>query len=106
MRFHVHPSFASIRQREYYVRITVRRVAPGNVGMNLHFEVADRHGGSPYRNVGTWFSVKNDEGWQTFTWHVKDAFFAKMWGYDIALVPEQSQPFVLGKVEVSTEPLR
>ncbi|WP_131989844.1 endo-1,4-beta-xylanase [Chthoniobacter flavus] len=106
MRFHVHPSFASIHQREYYVRVTVRRVAPGNVGMNLHYEVADSHGGSPYHNVGTWFSVKDSEGWQTFTWHVKDACFAKMWGYDIALVPEQSQPFVLGKVEVSTELLR
>lgn len=105
MRFHVHPSFASIHTREYYVRITVRRVVPGNVGMNLHYEIADSHGGSPYRNVGTWFSLKNDEGWQTFTWHVKDACFAKMWSYDIALVPEQSQPFVLGKVEVSTEPL-
>lgn len=106
IRFHVHPSFASIHTREYYVRVTVRRVVPGNVGMNLHYEVADSHGSWPYHNVGTWFGVKNDEGWQTFTWHVKDACFAKMWGYDIALVPEQSKPFVLGKVEVSTEPFR
>jgi hypothetical protein len=104
-RFHLHPSFASIHTREYWVRITVRRIAPGNVGMNLHYEVADSQGGSSYRNVGTWFSVNKDQAWQTFTWHVKDACFAKMWGYDISLVPEQSQPFVLGKVEVSTEPL-
>jgi hypothetical protein len=104
MRFHVHPSFASIHTRDYYVRIMVRRVDSGNVGMNLHYEVADSHGGRPYRNVGTWFSVKDEEGWQTFTWHLKDACFVKMWGYDIALVPEQSQPFVLGKVEVSTVP--
>jgi len=103
-QFHLHPSFASIHTREYWVRITVRRVAPGNVGMNLHYEVADSQGGSSYRNVGTWFSVSKEEGWQTFTWHVKDACFAKMWGYDISLVPEQSQPFVLGKVEVSTAP--
>ena len=102
-QFHLHPSFASIHTREYWVRITVRRIGPGNVGMNLHYEVADSQGGSSYRNVGTWFSVSKDEGWQTFTWHVKDACFAKMWGYDISLVPEQSQPFVLGKVEVSTE---
>jgi hypothetical protein len=74
--------------------------------MNLPYEVADSQGGSSYRNLGTWFSVSKDEGWQTFTWHVKDACFAKMWGYDISLVPEQSQPFVLGKVEVSTEQLR
>jgi hypothetical protein len=33
---------------------------------------------------------------------VEDAFFAKMWGYDISFVPEQSQPFVIGKVEVNT----
>jgi polysaccharide biosynthesis protein PslG len=103
-QFHVHPSFASIRTREYYVRVTVRRVTPGNVGMNLHYEIADSQGGAPYRNVGTWFSVNNSDGWQTFTWHVKDACFAKMWAYDIAFVPEQSQPFVMGKVEVSIEP--
>ncbi|MEI9895399.1 MAG: endo-1,4-beta-xylanase [Chthoniobacter sp.] len=103
-RFHIHPSFASILTREYNIRITVRRVTPGNVGMNLHYEVADSQGGASYRNVGTWFALKSDEGWQTYTWHVKDACFAKMWGYDIAFVPEQSQPFVIGKVEVSTEP--
>ena len=85
------------------MRITVRRITPGNVGMNLHYEVADSQAGASYRNVGTWFSVSKDEGWQTFTWHVKDACFAKMWGYDISLAPEQSQPFVLGNVEVSTE---
>lgn len=101
-QFYLHPSFASLHTPEYWVRITVRRITPGNVGMNLHYEVADSQGGSSYRNVGTWFSVSNEPGWQTFTWHVKDACFAKMWGYDISLVPEQSQPFVLGKVEVST----
>ena len=105
-QFHVHPSFASIQTREYYVRVTVRRVTPGNVGMNLRYEVADSQGGAPYKNVGTWFSLSKDEGWQTFTWHVKDACFAKMWAYDIAFVPEQSQPFVMGKVEVSTEPFK
>jgi hypothetical protein len=102
IQFFVHPSFASLQTRDYYVRITVRRTVPGNVGMNLHYEVADSHGGASYRNVGTWFSLSKDDGWQTFTWHVKDACFAKMWAYDFSLVPEQSQPFVLGKVEVST----
>ena len=41
--------------------------------------------------------------WQTKTWHVTDASFAKMWGYDINFKPEKSVPFVVGKVEVSTE---
>jgi hypothetical protein len=40
--------------------------------------------------------------WQTYTWHVTDACFAKMWGYDFRIRPEQSVPFVIGKVEVST----
>ncbi len=102
--FHVHPSFASILTREYEVRVTVRRVMPGNVGMNLHHEVADSQGRNPYRNVGVWFALGNGDGWQTHTWHVKEACFAKMWGRDFSFVPEQSQPFVLGKVEVSTEP--
>lgn len=102
-QFHVHPTFASVHTREYFVRITVRRVTPGNVGMNLVYEVADSQGRAPYKNVGTWFSLGKDDGWQTHTWQVKDACFAKMWGYDLNFVPEQSQPFVIGKVEVSTE---
>lgn len=102
--FFVHPSFADIFTREYYVRVTVRRVSAGNVGMNLLYEVADSQGKSPYNNVGQWFGVKEDFGWQTHTWHVKDACFAKVWGNDITIRAEQSVPFVLGKVEVSTEP--
>ena len=102
-QFHVHPTFASIHTREYFVRLTVRRVTPGNVGMNLVYEIADSQGRAPYKNVGTWFSLGKDDGWQTHTWQVKDACFAKMWGYDLNVAPEQSQPFVIGKVEVSTE---
>ena len=52
IRFFVHPSFAGFRTREYYVRVTVRRVAPGNVGMNLLYEVADSQGRNPYANTG------------------------------------------------------
>lgn len=81
----------------------MRRVTPGNVGMNLVYEIADSQGRAPYKNVGTWFSLAKDDGWQTHTWPVKDACFAKMWGYDLSFVPEQSQPFVIGKVEVTTE---
>jgi hypothetical protein len=29
-----------------------------------------------------------------------------MWGYDFCFRPEQSVPFVIGKVEVSTQPLK
>jgi polysaccharide biosynthesis protein PslG len=102
--FFVHPSFASILTREYHVRVTVRRLGPGNVGMNLHYELADSQGRTPYKNRGEWFGLSKDEGWQTHTWHLKDAAFSKMWGYDFTLRPEQSVPFVLGKVEVSTVP--
>ena len=104
VQFYLHPSFASVNTMDYFVKIKVRRVVAGNVGMNLHYEVADSKAQMPYRNQGTWFALRKDDGWQSFTWHVKDACFAKMWGYDISLVPEQSQPFVLGKVEVSTKP--
>jgi hypothetical protein len=104
--FWVHPSFASFRTREYYVRVTVRRVAAGNVGMNLFYAVADSKGRSPYANVGRWAGFSKDTGWQTHTWHVKDTCFAKMWGHDVTLRPELSVPFVIGKVEVSTEPLK
>ncbi len=102
--FYVHPSFASISIKEYFVRITVRRVTPGNVGMNLLYERADTQGGVPVKNAGTWFGLSNEEGWQTFVWHIKDACFAKMWGYDFSFRPEQSQPFAIGRVEVSTMP--
>ena len=43
--------------------------------------------------------------WSQFR-HVTDACFSKMWGYDFVIRPEQSIPFVLGKVEVSTEPFK
>jgi hypothetical protein len=72
--------------------------------MNLIYEVADSKGQTPYKNTGNWFGVTKDNGWQTFTWHVTDASFSKMWGFDFALRPEQSIPFVIGKVEVSTVP--
>lgn len=100
----VHPSFASFLTREYYVRVHARRISPGNVGMNLLYEIADTQGKTPYNNVGKWFSVNAGADWQTCTWHVKDACFAKMWGNDIAIRPEQSVPFVIGEIEVSTEP--
>jgi hypothetical protein len=102
--FYVHPSFASFGTKEYYVRIHVRRVAAGNAGMNLFYEVADSQGRTPYKNAGQWFSVPKEDGWQTHTWRVTDACFSKMWGYDFSIRPELSVPFVLGKVEVSTVP--
>jgi hypothetical protein len=104
--FHVHPSFAKFQTREYHVRVTVRRLAGGNVGMNLLYETADSQGRNPYANTGKWFGTSPDAGWQPYTWHVTDACFSKMWGYDFAIRPEQSIPFVLGKVEVSTEPFK
>jgi hypothetical protein len=104
--FYVHPCFASFQTKEYYVRATVRRVAAGNVGMNLFYEAADSQGRTPYKNVGQWFGVSPAFGWQTYTWHVTDACFSKMWGYDLSFRPEVSVPFVLGKVEVSTEPFK
>ncbi|WP_460425399.1 endo-1,4-beta-xylanase [Azotobacter armeniacus] len=102
--FYVHPSFATVQTRDYYIRVAVRRLTAGNVGMNLFYEVADSQGRRPYVNKERWFGASPDTGWQTFTWQVSDAFFSKMWGYDFRIQPEQSVPFVLGKVEVSTEP--
>jgi hypothetical protein len=34
------------------IRLTVRRVAGGNLGMNCSYEVADSQGRVPYRNRG------------------------------------------------------
>ncbi len=104
--FFVHPSFAKFDTHEYWIRVTVRRVGSGNVGMNLLYEIADSQERSPYVNTGTWFGTSDANGWQTYTWHIKDASFAKMWGNDFTIRPEQSIPFVLGKVEVSVEPLK
>lgn len=104
--FYVHPSFASPQTRDYYIRVAVRRLGSGNVGMNLLYEIADSQGRTPYVNRGKWFGASQDSGWQTYTWHVSDASFSKMWGYDFSIRPEQSVPFVLGKVEVSTQPFK
>jgi len=102
--FYVHPSFADANTHEYYVRLTIRRVGAGNVGMNFSYEVADSKGRSPYKNTGEWYSLSDDAGWQTHTWHLTDACFSKMWGFDFNLRPEKSVPFVIGKIEVSKAP--
>ena len=102
--FYVHPSFSGILTNDYYIRLTARRIEKGNVGMNLFYEVADSKGQAPYRNKGEWFSLAEDTAWQTHTWHVTDASFSKMWGYDFSFRPEQSGSFVIGKVEVSKVP--
>jgi len=102
--FYVHPSFASVNTREYYIRLSFRSLGPGSVGMNFSYEVADSQGDAPMRHSGGWYSLTPDSGWQTHVWHVTDASFAKMWGVDFGINPEKSVPFVVGKVEVSTQP--
>jgi hypothetical protein len=103
--FYLHPSFANIKTRDYYIRLTLRRIGAGNVGMNFAYEIADTKGqNGPMRNSGGWYSAGAQMGWQTKTWHVTDASFSKMWGYDINFKPEKSVPFAISKVEVSTEP--
>lgn len=105
--FYLHPSFASIKTRDYYIRLTLRRIGAGNVGMNFAYEIADTKGqNGPMRNSGGWYSAGPEMGWQTKSWHVTDASFAKMWGYDINFKPEKSVSFAISKVEVSTEPFR
>jgi len=104
--YFVHPSFAGLGTSDYYIRITVRRTVPGNVGMNCVYEFADTQGRAPYKNRGEWFALSADEGWQTHTWHLADAAFSTMWGFDFGFRPEQSMTFVIGKVEVSTKPLK
>ena len=86
--------------------MTIRRAVPGNAGMNLNYEVADSKGLNAYRNRGEWFSLTNDSGWQTHTWHVTDACFSEMWRSDFCFRPENASPLVIGKVEVSTEPFK
>jgi hypothetical protein len=104
--YFVHPSFAGLAASDYYVRVTVRRTTPGNVGMNCVYELADSQGRSPYKNVGDWFGLAPGEGWQSHTWHLTGASFSALWGFDVGLRPEQSVTFAIGKVEVSTEPLQ
>jgi len=101
-QFYTHPSFANVMTRDYYIRVTFRRITPGNLGWNFHYEVADSEAKTPMHSNGGWFSAGPDMGWQTHTWHVTDASFSKMWAYDFSINPEKSVPFVIGKVEVST----
>lgn len=104
VNFYAHPSFANLQTRDFHVRVTVRRVAPGNLGMNCWYPAADGQGRTPYKNREIWFGATASNDWQTFTWHITDAALSKMWGYDIGIRPEQSVPFVIGKVEVSKVP--
>ena len=104
--YFVHPTFAGLATGEYYVRMTVRRTVPGNVGMNCVYEVDDSQGRAAYKNRGEWFGLSPDEGWQTHVWHLTGASFSTMWGFDVGLRPEQSVTFAIGKVEISTDPLK
>jgi len=100
--FYVHPSFAGLDGRDFYVRLTVRRLGPGKRGgSTCTTRWPTARGARPTKNCGVWFSLSAETGWQTHVWHVTDACFSKMWGYDISFRPEQSVPFVVGKVEVS-----
>ena len=65
---------------------------------------ADSQGRSPDANVGQWFGVTKGSNWQTHTWRCTNACFSTMWGYDFVISPEQSVPFAIGKIEVSTTP--
>jgi len=126
IKFMLHPSFANLKTHDYYIRVTARRATPAKAPdsyckLSLVYEVADSQGRGPMRMAGrdmtgpdvkTYkgetkgdeFSLKDNTEWQTYTWHVTDACFAKMWGYDLAFLIDKSDPFVLGKVEVSTQP--
>jgi hypothetical protein len=127
IKFIVHPSFANLKTSDYYVRVTARRTAPpasfeNYCKLTMVYEIADSHGDGPMRVAGRDMlgrdltaykgDVKGEEflltadakSWQTHTWHVTDASFAKMWNYDIAFLIDKSDPFVIGKVEVSTKP--
>ncbi len=127
IKFYVHPSFANLKTHEFYLRATARRITPSKTpdsscNLSLVYEVANSRGGGPMRMAGRDTTLENDtdykggiEGetfaldnnttqWQTHTWHLTDAEFAKMWGYDFAFLIKNSDPFVIGKVEVSTKP--
>ena len=125
IKFIVHPSFANLKTHDYYIRVTARRVTPKKgpesyCKMDLVYEVADSKAKGPMRIAGRAtpditsyqgeakgesFVLSDDTAnWQSHTWHLKDAAFAKMWGYDIAFLIDKSDPFVIGKVEVSTRP--
>jgi len=126
IKFVIHPSFADIKTHDYYLRVTARRISPNKTPesyckMDLVYEVADSKGqGGPMRIAGRVkpelyqyegeitgdeFALADDTAkWQTHTWHLTDASFSKMWGYDFAFLIDKSDPFVIGKVEVSTQP--
>jgi len=127
IKFITHPSYANLKTHEYYIRVTARRKTPpvtpdSYCKLSLVYEVADSQGNGPMRMAGrdmsgpdviTYkgetkgeeFALSDDTSkWQTYTWHVTDAAFSKMWGYDFAFLIDKSDPFVIGKVEVSTKP--
>jgi polysaccharide biosynthesis protein PslG len=72
-------------------------------GMNLMYEMADTHGGWPIETAA-WQSLDGSGKWQTVTRHITDASFSKMWVYAFAFAIGKSDPFVIGKIEVSTKP--
>lgn len=107
--FTVHPSFATINTHDYYLRVTARRLTPrqspkSSPRIKLVYEIADSKGGKPYVYGSEPFELADDPGvWQTHTWHITDACFSKMWGFDFELRIDGAEPFVIGSAEVSTK---
>lgn len=108
INFAVHPSFASATQKTFYVRVTARRLTTNvnYAGMNFFYQAYDPALWNPYVAAsGGWWSLPNDLNWHTKTWQITNACFTRMWGYDFFFRVDGSDPFVIGKVEVSTSPL-
>jgi len=108
INFAVHPSFASAATKTYYVRVTARRITTNvnYAGMNFFYQAWDPALWNPYVAAsGGWWSLPNDLDWHTHTWQITNACFTRMWGYDFFFRVDGSDPFVIGKVEVSTSPL-
>ncbi len=101
--FYTHPSFGSVKTNEYYIRATAKRgEAKGQASLQLAYEHADSKGKSAYGKASNAFALTPGAEWQTYTWHLTDASFSKMWNYDFCLTG--GGPLIIGKVEVSTVP--
>ena len=63
-------------------------------------------GRSAYKNRGIWFAASKEDDWQTHTWHVTMPVSPGCGAMTSVSAPEQSIPFVIGKVEGSKVPFK
>ena len=104
--------FAGYHRRSFCVDIKARALAPYTkgeyAGMNLFYQPHGGHATTapayPYKNLGQWYALPDDDRWHEWSFCVGDAMLVHTFGYGFSLSVDASVPFALGEVTLRFPP--